>query len=637
MLLNISFHYDFYPLLVVAAIAWLTPIILSVFKLKKIPIVIIEIILGFVAGKFLFGGLSSESFVILDFLALFGFLFLMFLGGLEIDVDQILASLPRRRLTVSRFLKNPLLVGLSQFAMAIVLSYAASFALAQLVDIPSIWYFSLIMVTTSVAIVLPVLKDRGEIGSRFGQMVIIAAAVADILSIILFTFTAFIIKNGFHYKLLYIIALFILFFVFYLLISKLKDIPIFKKLSYQLSQAASQIRIRGALLTILIFVVISQYIGKEVVLLGAFLSGLLLSTMLHRERSLMLIKLDGMGFGFFIPFFFIMVGANFDPKALAEFDSSLIGFLILLLVSLFAIKVLPSLLWQKLFGMKKALSGGFLISSRLSLIIAASAIGLELGVITSGINASIIIMAVITCFVSPIVYNWMSPNTITEGNKTIIVGGSSTAVLLARRLHLHGKKVIIIEEDKSRCQEITDKGINVVNGSGCNVSVFEELKLKPDNYVVIETGDDEKNLKISKVLRNEFLHENIISRISKFSLEQKYKQQGIETIDVTQILATAIENLIIRPTTYHALVESFENFSVEEIQITNKNLDGSMIKEVPFHKSAILMMVRRENSFFIPHGDTYLRTGDILLVFGTQTAFEETRVLLGDAGYKTVK
>jgi len=53
------------------------------------------------------------------------------------------------------------------------------------------------MVTTSVAIVLPILKDRGETSSRFGQMVIIAAAVADILSIILFTFTAFIIKTGF--------------------------------------------------------------------------------------------------------------------------------------------------------------------------------------------------------------------------------------------------------------------------------------------------------------------------------------------------------------------------------------------------------------------------------------------------------
>ena len=284
MLLNISFHYDFYPLLVVAAIAWSTPILLSLLKLKKIPIVIVEIILGFLTGKFLFGNLSEDSFLILDFFALFGFLFLMFLSGLEIDVDHIIASLPRRRLTWSRFLKNPLLVGITQFILAIFLSYLASLFLAQIIDIPSIWYFSIIMVTTSVSIVLPILKDRGEIGSRFGQMIIIAAAVADILSIILFTFTAFIVKNGFHYKLLYILALFILFFIFHKLVNRLKTIPLFKRLGYQLSQAASQIRIRGAILIIMIFVFISQYIGKEVVLLGAFLSGLILSSMLNLDR-----------------------------------------------------------------------------------------------------------------------------------------------------------------------------------------------------------------------------------------------------------------------------------------------------------------------------------------------------------------
>ena len=111
-------------------------------------------------------------------------------------------------------------------------------------------------------------------------------------------------------------------------------------------------------------------------------------------------------------------------------------------------------MWYHLFGTRKALSGGFLISSRLSLIIAASAIGLDLGVITPGINASIIIMAVITCFISPIIYNWISPADITEGKKTIIIGGSSTAVLLARRLHVHGKKAVIIEMDKLRFREI---------------------------------------------------------------------------------------------------------------------------------------------------------------------------------------
>ena len=419
MLLSISFQYDFYPFFVVAAIAFAAPILRSLFRLNKIPIVIIEIILGFLAGKFLFGNLSEDSFLILDFFALFGFLFLMFLSGLEIDVDQIIASFPRRKLTWVRFLKNPLLVGITQFILAVLFSYLVSLLLAQIIEIPSIWYFSLILITTSVAIVLPVLKGRGETGSRFGQMIIMAAAVADILSIILFTFTAHILKNGFHFKLIYILVLFVLFFIFYKIINGLKSTHLLKRLGYQLSQAASQIRIRGTLLLVLIFVVISQSIGKEVVLLGAFLSGLVLSSMLHRERSLMLIKLDSMGYGFFIPFFFIMVGVGFDPVALNEFDKTLIVFLLLLLLALFAIKVIPSLLWCRLFGFKKAISGGFLISSRLSLIIAASTIGLELGVITPGINASIIIMAVITCFVSPVIYNWISPANLTEGKKTI--------------------------------------------------------------------------------------------------------------------------------------------------------------------------------------------------------------------------
>lgn len=626
MLLNISFHYDFYPLLIVAAIAWVTPITLSLLRLKKVPIVIVEIMLGYLAGKFLLNDLSAESFYILDFFALTGFLFLMFLSGLEIDVDQIIASLPRRKLTYSRFLKNPLMVGLTQFILAISLSLLAAFSLSHIIDMPNIWYFSLIMVTTSVAIVLPVLKTRGETGSRFGQMIIIAAAVADIISIILFTFTAFIIKNGFHIKLFYILALFTLFYIFYKIIERYKDVPQLKKISYQLSQAASQIRIRGTILIMMTFVVLSQYIGEEVVLLGAFLSGLVLSSMMHRQRSLLLIKLDGMGFGFFIPFFFIMVGMQFDPTALAEFDSSLVIFLVLLLISLYMVKVIPSLLWRRLFGTRKALSGGFLISSRLSLIIAASAIGLELGVITPGINSSVIIMAVITCFISPVLFNWITPSRITEGNKTIIIGGSSTAVLLARRLNLHGRKSVIIEADKSRFDEISEKGLFTIHADGLDPKTFERLHITPDNYVIMEMDDDELNLKISQMLKNEFQHEKIISKISRFSLEYRFKQLGIETIDVVQILATTIENLITRPTTYHALVESFENFSVDEITVTNNHMDGQQIKQMSFHKDAILMMVKRGTSFFIPHGNTHIRTADILLVFGTQTAFDDTRL-----------
>ncbi len=625
MLLNISFHFDYFPLLVVAAIAWGTPIILSVLKLNKIPSVIVEIMLGFFIGKYLLGTIDHESFRILEFFALTGFIFLMFLSGLEIDVDQILSSLPRKKLTYMRFIKNPLLVGIVYFSLSIMLAYISTLLLSKLINIPNIWYFSLIMVTTSVGIVLPVLKDRGEIKNRYGQMIVVAAAVADIFSIILFTFTAFIIKNGFQTELLYIIGLFTIFIVFYLLGSKGKNIPFFKKQAFQLSHASSQIRIRGTILLIMLFVVIAQFIGEEAVLLGSFLIGLVLSTMLHRDRSVMLLKLDGMGFGFFIPIFFIMVGIEFDPSALKEFDQSLIWFLVLLLVALLAVKVIPAMLWRQLFGTKKAIAGGFLMSSRLSLIIAASAIGLEMGVITPGLNASFIIMAIITCFVSPVIYNWMSPVNVLAGEKTIMIGGSSTAVLLARRLTMHGKKIIIIDNDPVRVKEIAGKGFTCIKGDGCDIALYKEIILNPSDFVVVETGSPDKNHEICKLLRNVLMHDNIISRSGKSFQENRLKTLGVKTLDVIGIQATTIENLILRPTTYHTLIESFENFSVEEILITSKAIDGTQVKEIPFHKDAILMMVKRGNSFFIPHGETYFRRGDTLQVFGTDTALQNTR------------
>ena len=265
------------------------------------------------------------------------------------------------------------------------------------------------------------------------------------------------------------------------------------------------------------------------------------------------------------------------------------------------------------------------MSSRLSLIIAASAIGLEIGVITPGINAGFIIMAVITCFVSPVVFNWLSQGSVLKSKKTIIIGGSSTAVVLVRRLMMHGEKAIIVEVDKNRAEEIQAKGMHCIEGDGANPELYKKMNLNHSDIVVVETGLDDVNYEVCRVLRNELKHDNIITRAGVSAIELKLKRLGIETVDVIGVLATTIENLILRPTTYHALIESLENFSVEEVLITNKNMDGLQVKEVPFHKDAILIMVKRKNNFYIPHGDTYFRTGDILHVFGTNTAIEDTR------------
>ncbi len=628
ILINISLHVDFFPLMIVLTLAWIAPVVLSLANMGKVPTVIAEIVLGYVIGHFFLERFSPESIKILDFLALAGFIFLMFLSGLEINVDQIVASLPRKRLTISTFLKNPLLVGITHFGITLVLSYISTLALSQIIHIPSVWYFSLIMVTTSVGIILPILKNRGEIAGHYGQMLIITAAVADIFSILLFSFTAFTLKNGFKIELLYIFVLFFIFYIFSIIGQKLKGMALFKKMGFQFSHSALQIKVRGTILIILIFVVIAQFIGEEEILLGAFLSGLLLSGFLHKGRSLLILKMDGMGFGFFIPIFFVMVGMTFDTSAFSEFDSSIIWFLLALIVTLFSIKLIPSLLWVRLFGFKRAIAGGFLVSSRLSLIIAAAAIGLEMGVITEGINASFILMAVITCLLSPVIFNTLNPKSVLDSSKTIIVGGSSTAVLLTRRLHAHEKKSIIIESNIDRFHAIKEKGLNVVHGDGTMESIFRQLKLASNNYVILECGDDQTNLKIAHMLREQFLHENIIARTKLKAIENKLNLLNVDTADERRVMATTLENLILRPSTYHDLVESFDNYIVEEIQITNSNIDGKQIKELPFHYDAILMMIKTGNEIKIPHGDTYLRKGDILHVFGTTMALEETHKMV---------
>jgi len=511
------------------------------------------------------------------------------------------------------------------FILCLLISFIGSAGLDSLFESGNTWYFALILVTTSVGIILPVLKNRGETSGSYGQMIITSAAISDIFSIILFTFTAYVLKNGFRGEIFLILLLFALFYLMYAVGNRYRHLRLFKKISFQLSHAASQLSIRGTALLVFIFVCISQFISSEVILLGAFLSGILLSTFLHKERSLLLVKLDGMGYGFFIPIFFIMVGVKFDPYALKEFEASLIPVLLILLLLMYGIKILPSLFWSKQFGFTRSLSAGILLSTRLSLIIAASAIGLELGVISPGINSMFIIMAIITCLISPLLYNLINRSVEAPPGRTIIVGGSSKGILLARRLNMHEKVSVIIENDKNRYNDLVSKGFNTLLSDGSDPQTYIDIKIDPCNWVFVDTGSEDTNIKICDMLRKEIKHERVISVANYLGLERKLKDLDIVTVDTTRVIATTVENLIVRPTAYHTLAESFENFNIEEIMITRPELDGIQLKNISFHKDAILIMVKRDNVLFVPKGETYLRKGDILNILGTGTALDLAR------------
>ena len=208
----IILDFNFVPLLFVVAIAWLIPMLLTLLKFDRAPSVLLEIIAGYVAGIFLMKYVDPDSWLVLNFLALSGLIFIMFLSGLEIDINSILASFPKK-IKAESFASNPLLAGIAHYVMCLGISFTGTYLLSYVVVIPNIWFFSLIPTTTFMGIVYPVIKTRGETKTYYGQTLITTSAVADIFSITLVTISALYLKFGFHYELILVIAFFI-FFIF---------------------------------------------------------------------------------------------------------------------------------------------------------------------------------------------------------------------------------------------------------------------------------------------------------------------------------------------------------------------------------------------------------------------------------------
>jgi Trk K+ transport system NAD-binding subunit len=323
-----------------------------------------------------------------------------------------------------------------------------------------------------------------------------------------------------------------------------------------------------------------------------------------------------------------MVGARFNPGSLLEYEKSLYIFLVLLVILFYVVKVVPSFIWIRKFGQRLSLAAGFLLAAHLGLVIAASSVGLKLGAISPGANASFIIMVAITCFASPFLYNQVNRKKTFSEDQTIIIGGSSVGVLLARRLKLLGKSSLIVEVNPQRFAEIKKNGLNIILGDGFDRAIYEKINLKSNCYVVVLTNSAQRDMEICEILRKEFNHERIISVPGNSTIEHHMLNLGVQLLDARRVLASTIENMILSPSTYHSLVETFENFSVEDITVINENVVGKRIMDIPLHKDSMIMLVTKDNEKYVPHGETYLRAGDVITVFGTGTAIQEIRNII---------
>lgn len=617
---------SFIPLLLVVFLAFLVPILLSRFKRLRLPIVVGEILAGILVGRSGFGWVQHHD-PALDLLSEFGFVFLMFLSGMEIDFSTLGIDQSRRERTDPKRW-GPIQLGSINFALTLVISSMIGFVLFRLGYVQDIWIMALVLSTTSLGVVVPVLKERRMSSSLYGQSLLITALIADFATMILITVDVAILSHGLTLDILLIGILFVAFFfmarfgeIFF------NRIPLVRNILEELSHATAQIKVRLAFSMMLTFVVLAEVLGAEVIL-GAFLAGAIVSLLRRKEDEGLIHQLESIGFGFFIPIFFIMVGVDFNLVALLESTQALL-LMPVLLVAAFSVKFLPALVFRLRFPWRETLGSGALLSSRLSLIIAASAIGLRLGVISEPINADIILVAIITVMLSPLLFLRIIPEQPEyERRPVIVVGAGSLGLHVAEQIAGHQEWVVVLDSQEERIQRAQQLGFEAF--VACMDCQDEEVIPYMDKAksLVCVYSDIEKNYQVCYHARTSYGIDHIVTRIDIPGEIPRFEKIGVTTMNAAVDQAALLSILVRNPDMYELLTRTNDDKEVRELVVRNPAYFGRALNDIDLPGDLLIMALRRDGQLMVPRGNMVLEADDHLTIVGSLECVERSRAML---------
>jgi len=378
---------SFVNLLVVMAVAVLAPLTIGFFPRLRIPAVVLEIIGGIIIGPSVLGWVHIDLPV--QILALFGLAFLLFLAGLEIDVHRLRGRLLR--------------FAVLGYLVTLVLGYGAGVSFTAVGWVFQPLLLAIALSATSLGLVVPVLKDAGQVHSQVGQTALAAASVADFAAIVLLSLFFSSSGGSTGSKVVVLAAFAGLIAVTGLVVSGAARSMRLGRVLVRLQDTTAEIRIRCAVLLLVAFTFLAEKFGLESIL-GAFLAGAIVG-LVDRDSSShprFRTKLEAIGYGFLIPVFFVSSGIRLDLTGLLHNPSALVRVPVFLL-ALLVVRGLPALLGLRASGPRATLALGLLQATSLPFIVTATQIGVALGKITSVTAAALVCAGLLSVLIFPLV------------------------------------------------------------------------------------------------------------------------------------------------------------------------------------------------------------------------------------------
>jgi Kef-type K+ transport system membrane component KefB len=342
-------------LLVVSVIAALAPFVTGLLRGIRLPQVVVFIVGGVIAGPEVLGWADPSTITLLANVGL-GFLFLM--AGYELEPEQLFERAGR--------------LAVWSWGVTAVLAVVTTGVLASLGYVHAFVPVAIALTTTSLGTLLPILRNNNMLGGAFGRYVMTSGAAGEFFPII--AIAVFLGANG---KILGMLSLFVMAIVA-LALTVVPQVTNSKRLARIMrdgEHATSQTTLRWTIVMLFVLLVIARDFGLDVVL-GAFLAGIVLRRWQPGDVDSLDRKLDTVGYGFFIPLFFVWSGMNLALRSIGQNPGRLAVFLVLLLL----VRGAPTLLlYRRDLHMLQRVQLTLLTATALPLLVALSEIGLGTG------------------------------------------------------------------------------------------------------------------------------------------------------------------------------------------------------------------------------------------------------------------
>jgi Kef-type K+ transport system membrane component KefB len=371
---------------IVAAVALVVPLLLRLARIR-IPSIVVEILFGILIGPQLLGWAHVDEPV--RVLSTLGLAFLLLLSGLEIEFNRLRGRV--LGLTSAAFVAS--------FALAVVVGFVLH--AGGLVRSPLL--IAIVLSATSLGVILPILKDAGQLDTPFGQVVVAAASIAEVVPIVLLSLLFSDHGSGVGAQLVLLVAFLLFVVTIALVIFGLEQSRRISSVLLGLQETTAEIRVRGAFALLMLFSALATKFGLEAIL-GAFLAGATLKLVDRDERmthTLFHTKLQAVGFGVFVPFFFISTGMTLDVRSLGQWV--ILARVPVFLVALLIVRALPALIYRPLAQRPTQLvAAGLFQATSLSIPVVAGSIGVSLDLITPSNYAALVAAGLLSVVAFPL-------------------------------------------------------------------------------------------------------------------------------------------------------------------------------------------------------------------------------------------